>query len=530
MKRLLRNGAFVLLAAGAAGALLSQVSAQNSRQTTLVYGGDWTDLITLDPGQSYEFSGGLITDNLYQTLVKFDGEDLSKLKPSVAITWNVKNAGDAWKVTFKLGLQKFASGRRVTATDVVYSFDRAIALKGNGSFLFTDVANMKVGSTKALDPQTVEVTLPKTASPQSFLSLLTFNIGGIVDAEEVKKHEVNGDFGSNWLKTNSAGSGPFVLKQWDQGQQVVLDANPNSQLKPKLSRVIIRNIQESNAQKIALESGEIDIAENLSPEMIKEKQKDSKFVVYNADSSRLQYVAMNSGKDSQFADARVRQAVRWAIDQDSIIKDLAGGFAKKMQTIIPAGLAGANTATPYKVDLEKAKALLAAAGKGSGFEFEFLVPTGVCGAGVPCADLAAKIQADLAKIGLKANIKQIAQAEGLKIYRAQKAQMVLFQWSPDFPDPDGNGTPMADYNAKSLAWRNDWNSPAASKLAQQAALEPNVTKRAGLYKQLTELVLNDGPFAILYQPTVPVVLSNKVENYVRNAQGQVRFEIISKKP
>ncbi len=529
MKEFLRNAVITALIAGAAGSVISS-QAQNSRTSTLVYGGDFTDLITLDPGQSYEFSGGLITDNLYQTLVKFDGEDLSKLKPSLAITWAVKSAGDSWKVTFKLGLQKFASGRRVTAADVVYTFDRAIALKGNGSFLFTDVANMKVGSTKALDPQTVEVTLPKTASPQSFLSLLTFNIGGIVDAEEVKKHEVNGDFGSNWLKTNSAGSGPFILKQWDQGQQVVLDTNPNSLLKSKLSRVVLKNIQESNAQKIALESGEIDIAENLSPEMVIEKQKDAKFSVYKADSSRLQYVAMNSGTSSPFADARVRQAVRWAIDQDSIVKDLAGGFAKKMQTIIPAGLLGANTATPYKVDLEKAKGLLTAAGKGSGFEFEFLVPTGVCGAGIPCADLAAKIQADLAKIGLKANIKQIAQSEGLKIYRAQKAQMVLFQWSPDFPDPDGNGTPMADFNAKSLAWRNDWNSPAASKLAQQAALEPNTAKRIALYKQLTELVLNDGPFAVLFQPSVPVVLSSKVENYLRNAQGQVRFEIISKKP
>ncbi len=531
MRRILRNGAMVLLAAGAAGAVLSQGSAQTSRQTTLVYGSDMTDLITLDPGQSYEFSGGLVTDNVYETLVKFEGEDLSDLKPSLATEWDIKESGDGWKVTFKLRTgQKFSSGNPVTADDVVYSVERVLALKTNSSFLYTDVANIKPGTTKAVNATTVEFTLPKTASPQSFLSLLTFNIGGIVDSVEVKKHVTNNDFGSSWLKTNSAGSGPFVLKQWDQSQQVVLDANPNSRLKPKLARVILRNIQESNAQKIALESGEIDVAENLSPEMVKDKQKDNKFVVYKADSSRLQYLGMNSGKDSPFADARVRQAVRYAIDQDSIVKDLAGGFAKKMQTIIPLGLLGANTATPYKVDIEKAKSLLAAAGKPNGFEFEFLVTTSVCGAGIPCADLAAKIQADLAKIGLKANIKQIVEAEALKIYRAQKAQMVLLQWSPDFPDPDGNGTPMADYNAKSLAWRNQWNNPASSKLAQQAALETNTQKRTALYKQLTELVLNDGPFAILYQPSVPVTLSTKVENYLRNAQGQVRFEIVSKKP
>ncbi len=504
--------------------------AQNARQSTLVYGGDWSDLITLDPGQSYEFAGGLITDNLYETLVKFEGADLSKLKPSIAASWKINDAGDSWKVVFKLRAGKFASGNPITADDVVYSFDRAISLKGNGSFLFSEVANIKVGSTKAMDASTVEVTLPKTASAQAFLSLLTFNIGGIVDSVEVKKHETNGDFGTAWLKTNSAGSGPFVLNRWDQGQQIALDANKNSRLKPKLTRVILRNIQEANAQKIALESGEIDIAENLTPEMVKEKQKDNKYEILKADSLRLQYIGMNSGPDSPFSDARVRQAVRYAIDQDSIVNDLLGGFGRKMQGIIPAGLFGANTSTPYNLNIEKAKSLLAAAGKSTGFETEFLVPTGACGGGVPCADLAAKIQSDLAKVGIKANLKQIVQSELLKIYRAQKGQMVMVAWSPDFPDPDGNGTPLGDFNAKSLAWRNNWNNPASSKLAQQAALETNTTKRAALYKQLTELVLQEGPFAILYQPTVPVVLSNKVQGYVRNAQSQVRFENISKQP
>ena len=518
---------------GAAAALLS-VSllaigvAQNSRSSTLVYGGDFSDLITLDPGTSYEFSGGLVTDNLYETLVKFEGEDLSTLKPGIATKWTVNDAGSSWKVVFNLRNQKFASGNPVTAADVVYTFDRAIALKGNGSFLFDEVANMKIGSTKAVNKSTVEVTLPKTASPAAFLNLLTFNIGGIVDSVEVKSKAVNNDYGTAWLKNHSAGSGPFVLNRWDQNQQVVLEANPNSRLLPLLSRVILREMKEANTQKIALESGEIDIAENLTPDMVAVKAKDAKFNVYKADSLRLQYLGMNTGADSPFKDARVRQAVRYAVDQDAIVNDLAGGNARKIQTIIPAGLFGYNSATPYKVDIEKAKSLLKAAGKEGGFEFEYLVPQGSCGAGIPCADLAAKIQSDLAKIGLKAKIRQIVQSELLGIYRAQKAQMVMVGWSPDFPDPDGNATPMSDYGAKSLAWRNAWQNDTAGKLAQQAALEPNPAKRAALYKQLTELQLEEGPFAILYQPKVPLTLSKVGKGYVRNAQGQVRFEKISK--
>ena len=513
---------------GIVGMIAASVSAQSNRSSTLIYGGDWSGLITIDPGMSYEYAGSLVTNNLYETLVKFEGEDLSTLKPSIATKWTVSDAGSAWKVVFNLRNQKFASNRPVTADDVVYSFDRAIAMKGPGSFLFTSVANMKVGSTKAISKSVVEVMLPKTASPAAFLNLLTFNIGAIVDSTEVKSRAVGNDYGAAWLKRNSAGSGPFVLNRWDQNSVVVLDANPRSRLLPKLDRVILREMKEANTQKIALESGEVDIADNLTPDMIKVKAGDAKFMVYKADSLNLQYLGMSAGPDSPFKDARVRQAVRFAVDQDGIIASLAGGNARKIQTIIPQGLFGFNASLPYKVDLEKAKGLLKSAGKDGGFEVEMLTPQGACLAGIPCADLAAKIQSDLAKIGIKIIIRQLVDSELYPLYRAQKANLVLVDWSPDFPDPDGNATPMSDFGAKSLAWRNQWNSPEASKLAQTAALEPNPAKRAALYKQLTELQLEDGPFAVLFQPTVSVTLNKTVKGYVRNAQNQIRFEKISK--
>lgn len=513
---------------GIALVLAAGIGQAQDRTSTLIYGGDWTDLITADPQVSYEFTGGLVTDNLYETLVKFEGTDLATLKPSLATSWKVEKSGDSWKVTFNLRKgSKFSSGREVTAKDVVFSFDRAIQIAGPSSFLFTDVANIKVGATKAADDYTVVVTLPKTASPASFLNLLTFNIGGIVDSEEVKKNIKDNDFGKTWLTDHSAGSGPFVLTRWDRNSQVVLDANPNARLQPKLKRVILRYIPEPQAQRVALESGEIDIAENLTPEMLNAFKSNPKFKVYKSDNLRLRYLGMNTKEGSKFADPRVRQAVRYAINQDEIINSLLLGNATKIQTIIPKGLFGYNPSTYYKLDLAQAKKLLAAAGYPNGFEFELLTATSSCDF-VPCGDLAAKIQADLAKIGLKANIKQIQSSEVLKIYRAQNGEMVMVAWSPDFPDPDGNATPMSDYGAKSLAYRNSWNNPTAAKLAQQAALEADPTKRGALYKLLTELVLKDGPFAILYQPAQNTTFSTQVQGYVRNAQNQVRLENINK--
>lgn len=513
------------------GIVLASLAVAQDRTSTLIYGGDWSDLITLDPQVSYEFSGGLITDNLYETLVKFEGADLSTLKPGLAESWKVERGGDSWVITFKLRKgSKFSTGREVTAKDVVYSFDRAIQLKGPSSFLFIDIAQLKVGGTKAIDPYTVEVRIPKTASPGSFLSILTFNIGGIVDSEEVQKHAKGGDFGKEWLTNNSAGSGPFRLVRWDRGSQVLLEANPNARLKPKLQRIIMREIKEPTVLRTALESGEIDIAEGLTPEALKAIAANPRFKTLKADSLRLNYMGMNVKPGSPFANPKVREAMRWAVNQDELVNGLVQGNGTKIQTIIPKGLLGYNNALPYKYDPTRAKQLLAEAGYPNGFEFELLTSTGLCGGGIPCQDIAAKIQSDLAKAGVKANIKAIANAEALKIYRAQNHQVYLGGWSPDFPDPDGNATPLADFAAKSLAWRNVWEDATSSKLANQGSLETDPSKRAALYKLLTDYALKSGPYVILYQPSIPLGFSAKVEGYVRNAQGQVRFENISKQP
>lgn len=502
---------------------------QSARQSTLVVGANLEDLITLDPGVSYEFSGTLITDNLYETLVRFEGTDLTQVVPGLAESWEVEALPEGGHtITFTLREATFSSGNPVTAPDVVYSFDRVIQLESPSSFLLTDVAGLEVGATEALDERTVRLTLPETANPTIVLNLLTFNVGGVVDAQTVQQHERDGDFGSTWLMDNSAGSGPYTLVRWDRGAQVALEANPNASRSGSITRVILRNIPESSAQRAALGSGEIDVAYDLTPDAFLAAESDGAFNAVRSDTFVLTYLGMNSGEGSPFEDVRVRQAVRYAVDQDGIVEGLLSGLGRKMQTIIPAGLFGANEAVLFEHDPERARELLAEAGFEGGLEVAYLVPTGSCGGGIPCADLAAKVQSDLAAVGIQANITQTVQAELLNIYRAQEAELVMVSWSPDYPDPDGNATPLADYGAESLAWRNVWQNDEASRLAQEASLETDPEARAALYEELTTLVAEEGPYAILYQPMKPIVTLASVEGFVRNAQGNVDFTAVSK--
>ncbi len=496
---------------------------------TLVYTHDISDMISLDPAVAYEFSGILVATNIYDTLVAFEGEDLTTLKPRLAQSWTIHDAGSRWTVTLKLrpGV-KFSTGRPLTAKAVAFSFDRVIALNKSPAFLFKEVAGLNEGDTIPVGNDTVVVSLPKTASPQGFLSVLTFTVAAIVDPDEAMAHQTGNDRGEAWLRNHSAGTGPYTLERWDPESRAVLVANPNYWgPKPRLARVIVSHVPETSTQKFMLESGDADIAADLTPEQARDLATKPNVAVQNGKLLQLVYIGMNA-KQPPLDNVKVREAIRSSIDYDGIIRNLLRGEARKVQTIVPEGLFGFNPAAPFQQDIAQAKRLLAEAGKGSGFSIELLIPTGPAPGGVKWADLAAKVQSDLAQAGIKVEIKETAQAQLLNVYRAQKGQLVMILWGPDFPDPDGNATPFADYDAKSIAWRNQYNDPAAAKLAKQAALEPDVTKRAGLYRQLTDKVLHEGPYVILYQPVTRFGLRKNVSGFVWNPMAFAEFRNVSK--
>ena len=496
--------------------------------STLVIDRHTSDLISLDPAVLYEFSAVFATHNVYETLVKFEGTDLSTIKPGLATSWDIKDTGSTNDITFKLKSgQKFASGNPVTADDVVYSVQRAIKLNKSPAFLFTDIAGLKADSVKATDPTTVVFSLPKTASASAFLTILTFTIGGVVDSKDVKAKETGGDSGSAYLLDHSAGSGPFVVDHWTKNTEVLLKANPNyGGAKPTLSGVLFKQVPEPTNQQFALDKGDIDIANNLGPEQIAALQGKSGVTTTTADSLQLVYVGMNATV-KPLDNVKVREALRTAVDYDGIVKDLLKGNGKKVQGIIPRGLAGYNEATPFQADVTKAKALLTEAGETS-VTLDFLVPTGQAPGGVAFSDLAAKLKSDWAKIGVTVNIKQTTTADLLATYRAQKGQLVMIYWGPDYPDPDANVGPFTDYKAKSIGWRNAWDDPTIAQKGRDAALITDPAKRAAAYKDITDYVLHNGPYVVLYQPSELFGLRSNVKGFNWSAIGWAELASVTK--
>ena len=511
-----------------AGASGSVAPSAGGAASTLVIDRDTSDLISLDPAVLYEFSAVFATHNVYETLVRFEGTDLSTIKPGLATSWDIKDTGATNDITFKLKSgQKFASGNPVTADDVVYSVQRAIKLNKSPAFLFTDIAGLKAESVKATDPTTVVMSLPKTASASAFLTILTFTIGGIVDSKEVKAKETGGDSGSAYLLDHSAGSGPFMVDHWTKNSEVLLKANPNyGGTKPSLGGVLFKHVPEPTNQQFALEKGDIDIANDLGPEQISALQGKAGVTTISADSLLLVYVGMNATV-KPLDNVKVREALRTAVDYDGIVKDLLKGNGKKIQGIVPKGLAGSNEATPFQADVTKAKALLTEAGQ-TAITLDFLIPAGQAPGGATWSDIGAKLKSDWAKIGVTVNIKQTTTADLLGTYRAQKGQLVMINWGPDYPDPDANVGPFTDYKAKSIAYRNGWDDATIAQKGRDAALITDPAKRAAAYKEITEYVLHNGPYVVLYQPTELFGLRSNVKGFNWSSIGWAELAAVTK--
>jgi len=499
-------------AAAASEATAAPAAPELTRANTLIFAAGLNDLISLDPAVAYEFGGIQVVGSVYETLVSFEPGQPG-IKPLLAESWDIADNGDGSTITFHLNPKAtFASGNPVTAQDVVFSWARAIDINKSPAFLFTDVSGLTKESFSAVDDSTFQVNLPATVSPQVFLSVISFSLADVLE-QAVVEPNMGDDLGSTWLNDHSAGSGPYVLTSWERSASVTMDANPHYWGKPPaMKRVIMQDISEQANLQAAIETGDADIVQDLGPEQAAALKGNPDVTLLQVTSTLLAYVGMNATKPP-LDNPDVREAIRYAVNYDEI-ETLLKGNAKIVQEIIPEGFLGFTGTKPFHQDIAKAKELLAKAGVAEGTELGFLVATGPGPGGIDWSVLGAKIQADLELVGLKANIQQLTQAELLNIYRAQGGELVLMNWGPDFPDPDGNAIPFANWNAHSLAWRNDWKDQHAIDLSKQAAQASSTEERVALYAELVDYVQHNGPYVMLYQPTRTFGIRNNITGFV----------------
>lgn len=487
---------------------------EEAAPTTLIIGQNTQDAVSLDSARAYEFTSTEVVHQAYDTLVGFDRGDYANIKPRLATDWSVSDDGLTW--TFKLRDDAvFHSGNPVTAEDVVWSLRRVIELEQTASWVLTQFVS-DPENIQATGDYEVQITTSEPVAELLFTSTLVFTTGSILDKQEVLKHEVEGDMGAEWLTDHTAGSGPFVLESWTRNTEFVFQAfEDHWSGPPGVDRLIIKDMREPATQKLALEKGEIDIAWDLLQDQIVDFEGSDEISVQESPTFFIWYVGMNVGKVEAFADERVRDAVRYAIDYDGIVNDLMAGGAAKGQTFVPKAMFAHLDETPYSRDVEQAKSLMDEAGYGDGFSVEMITSPAS-----PWPDIAAKIKEDVSEIGIDIQIKQVQAAQLYEIYRAQDHDMVLAQWGADYADPDALAKPFGHARTtgdeaaiKQLAWRNMYTNAETSDMVEQAAAERDAAEREQIYTQIQQIILDEGPFAIFLYPVDRKAHLNRVQGF-----------------
>ena len=495
----------VLLVSGGAPALAQ------SRSEVLVIGQEMGMITSLDPAKGFEIIGSGVMAHVYDRLLDFPAGKFDKPEPSLAESWKVSPDGLVWTFNLRQGV-KFHSGNPMTAEDVVYSFQRAIILKDQPAFILTQFG-LTPESIKALDANTVQITLPKRYAGGLFLACMASIVSSVVDSKVVKQNVAktdqfpNGDYGVTWLSRNSAGSGPFILRKWEKGEGVVLDANAGHfRYPPKMKRVIYKDIAEASSRRLQVEKGDLDIAWNMLPDQVVELLKNKDVRIERYADNAIEYLGMNATRP-HLSDKRVRMAIRYAIDYDGIVNKIMGGAAKQTNTFIPEGFAGYEPRILYKTDIEKAKQLMKEAGV-SGFETNLYHNDAT-----PRPEVGQVIQASLAKIGIKVTLNKMVGSQLMPLYRAQKTDLFLGGWGPDYNDPHTNAQPFADHTSKQLAYRNAYENDQTAKMVQDAGVEMDDAKRIALYQAANKILQEEGPFAFLYQQVSQHAVRNNVQDF-----------------
>jgi peptide/nickel transport system substrate-binding protein len=466
---------------------------------TLVEGFAIDDIITLDPGEAFELSAAEVTGNTYSKLVSIDLNDTSKVIGDLAESWTTSEDGLTYTFKLKSGL-KFASGNPVTADDVAFSFERAVKLDKSPAFLLTqfglkgDNVNEKA---KAADANTFVLTVDKPYAPSFVLNVLTATVASVVDkkliTEKAKSvtpsadYKYDTDFGNEFLKTGYAGSGPYKILGY-------------------------RHMKESSGQRLALENGDIDVARNLEPGDMEAVSKKEGLAVTSAPKGTVYYFSLNQ-KNENLKKPEVIEAFKYLVDYDAIGATIIKGIGEIHQTFLPKGQLGALDENPYKLDVAKAKELLAKAGLKDGFTVSMDVRNTQ-----PVTGIAESVQQTLAQAGIKLEIIPGDGKQTLTKYRARTHDIYIGQWGSDYFDPNSNAeTFTINYDNsdegknKTLAWRNAWDVPDLTKETQSALLEKDSAKRAAIYENLQKEVLAKGPFVIIFQQTEVAGYSAKLK-------------------
>ena len=479
---------------------------------TLVFGRG-ADAVRLDPADVTDGESVKVLTNVFEGLVRFKAGS-TEVEPALATQWRVSDGGKVWEFKLREGV-KFHDGTDFTADDVVFTFERQMDKEHpyhKGDFAYWGYMYSMVESVEKINDYQVKITLSKPYAP--FIYNLASFPSFIVSEEAMK------DMGVDEFRVHPVGTGPFKFDNWEHDSQISLLAfEDHWEERPYLDKVVFRVVPENTTRVMGLKGDDLDLIDNFGPQNVGTIKDSSNIKLMAQPGMNVSYMAMNFTKEP-LNNKKVRQAISWAIDKQSIIEGAYNGVASSAKNPMPPTLWGYNDRVEdYGYNLEKAKQLLEEAGYAEGFSIDLWYPNNPRPYMPEGKKVAQSIQSNLSDIGIE--VELVTYDWGTYLDRTENAEhdMALLGWIGDNGDPDNFLYVLLDKDNATMGSAGNiafYKSEVLHKILIQAQ-ESTAGKpeRSGMYKAAQHVIHDDAPW-------VPIAHMNKFMGAANNVMG---FEI-----
>lgn len=509
---------FVLLMA------LAPVGCRRKSDTFVIALGD--NIRTIDPigSPSVDAASERVRTLMFNSLVK-KNEKFDYVGELAADPVQRSDDGLAFTFTLRDGV-KFHDGRPLTSADAKYTLDLVFSsnFAKSASFYEGSGANKKsyIRSVAAPDPRTVVVTLTKP-----WVGLLS----NLVPVAIIPKDSYESQ------KQHPLGSGTYKFKAYDSSQQVLeLAAFPEYwEGAAKIKDLRVRVIADTNALQAELQAGRVDIAPlptSLSPDAIKLLGQDPRLQVLQFNGSNVNLLTFNTSQPP-LNDVRVRQAFAYAVNRESMIRDLLLGQAKLAHSILPEESWAYTVGQQYSYDTAMAKKLLDDAGlrdpDGDGPQLRFQKPVvfKVSGSSVSAKNYASVIQNYLKEVGVPVSIETAELNTLFDQLRYGQFQIFYGQWVGGNQDPifykDLFATSEIPTQERPSRNRSRYSNKELDVLLDEAVNTFDRQRALELYKRIQEIVSRELPVFTLWYQANMVIAKKSVGNIQVNASGDWGF-------
>lgn len=434
----------------------------------------------LDPHKATAHASIRVHKSIYNRLTMHD-EGLN-VQPELATKWEFDEANNTYTFTIRQGV-KFHNDREMTADDVVYSYQRILdeATASPAANNFNTVEKVE-----ALDPNTVQFTL--SGPDATFLGYTASAYAAIVPKEVV---EENGD-----LTNTACGTGPFMLKEYIEGNQIVLEKNPNYFMEglPKLDSLTFVLMADEGSRLNALRTGAVHLAKMTTTSLpLVENNPD--IVVMDYLSANYDFLGFNLD-EGPCADVRVRQALSMIVDRQEIIDLIYDGYAEITGPVVVAMKKWAIDLSEnpyYKHDVEAGKALLAEAGYPDGFDLEI-----TAGITPLTSEVAQVLKSQFDKVGIKTTVVVKESSAAIDDWRNRTHQSLISSNGGGL-DPDRGVGFFFRSDSSVNVW--GYNNPEIDRIAKEGKVEMDEAARKALYDQAQEILVEEVPNLVLVSPS-----------------------------